>query len=154
MVTLDIEVGGLRGHTQRLDILLGGKILFLGIRELTLQVMDLRTHLPSDIVDRRSRVLYIKASRVSNTVQISDREPGIVSVAIEHDRPHEQREESLTKQTEVLSEIKDTVVVERHRHTYIMQRGRITLEVLDGIDIGMEDIRTVQYLLRLMTSTL
>ena len=153
MMALNIQIGGLRGHTQRLDILLGGQILFLGIRELTLQVMDLGTHLPSDIVDRGLRVLHIKATRVGDAVQVSDGEPGIVAVAIEHDRPHEQGEEGLTELTEILAEVKDTVVVERHRHTHVMQRGCITLEVLDGINIGMEDIRAVEHLLRLMTAT-
>ena len=121
MMALNIQIGGLWRHTQCLDILLGGKILFLGIRKLTLQVMDLGTHLPLDIRNRRLRVLHIKATRVGDAVQIGDREPGIVAVAIEHDRPHEQGEEGLTERTEILAEVKDTVIIERHRHTHVMQ---------------------------------
>ena len=58
-------------------------------------------------------------------------------------RPDEERETSLTELTEILLEIKDTMVVEGYRHTNFVQRGSITLVVLYGIDIGMKHIRTV-----------
>ena len=46
------------------------------------------------------------------------------------------------------------MVIESDRHTDIVQRWCIALEVLDGINVGMEHIRAIEYALRLVGAAL
>ena len=46
------------------------------------------------------------------------------------------------------------MIIERDCHTDIMQRRRIALQTLNGVGIGMKDIRVVQHLARLLRSPL
>ena len=46
------------------------------------------------------------------------------------------------------------MIVKRHGDTHVMQRRRITLEILDGIDVGMEDIRALKHPFRLSCAPL
>ena len=154
MMALNIEIGGLGGDTQGSDIVLGGQILILGIGVLALKLIDLGMYLALDIGYRRSRVLNIETTGVGNAVEIGDGELGIEAVAIHHDRPHKQREQGLAELREILAEVEDAVIVERDRHADIMQRRGVALKILDGIHIGVEDIRTVEDTARLTGAAL
>ena len=66
-------------------------------------------------------MLHIETTRIGNTVEISDGEFGIVSIAITHDGPYEQRKDCLTELLEVTTEIKDTMIIKRDRDADIMQ---------------------------------
>ena len=68
--------------------------------------------------------------------------------------PHKEWEYGFGILSEILGEIEDGMVVECHRHTYIVQTGGIALQVLNGIAIGMEDIGILYYLPGLWRGTL
>ena len=73
---------------------------------------------------------------------------GIVACAIDPYRPDEKRKDNLGELSEILTEIEDAVVVQRHGHTDIVKRRGVALVVLYGIDIGVEHVGALQYLLR------
>ncbi len=144
MMALNIKIGGLRRYTQPLDVLLRGQILFFGIGEFALQLVNPGMHLAPDLRDRTFRTLNAEATGIDHLAEIGNGKTGVIAVTINHDRPDEQGEYRLGELAEIGSEIKDAVVVERHRHTDIMQRRGIALEVLNRIDIGMEHIGALE----------
>ena len=106
-------------------------------------------YLPSDVGYRCLRVLHVETARIGNTVEVGNRELGVIAVAVEHDRPDKQREQGLAELLEIASEIEDAMVIERDGYADIMQRWGITLEVLNGIDISMEYVWAFKYPARL-----
>ena len=111
-------------------------------------------HLVLKLVDRWQWVLHIKAARIGHTIEIGDRETWVGTIAIHHYRPNKEWEYCLGEQLEVLAEVEYAMVVESDRHTHIMQRWRIALEILDGINVSVEHIRAIENALRLVSATL
>lgn len=73
---------------------------------------------------------------------------------IEEKMPHEERPYRTGIRLHESFEIEDMGIVQRHHHAGFVQTLGITLEILNGISVGMEDIRILQHQLRSLGSTL
>jgi len=65
--------------------------------------------------------LHSESTRIADTVQGSNRELGIGSVAIQQDIPYEQWKDGFRKTGEIVFKVKDTMIVQGNAHADIMQ---------------------------------
>ena len=153
-MTLNVEICGLRCHSQRLDVFLGFQVFLLVIGKFVLQLPHLRSHLMAQVFYRRLRIGNVEASRVDDPCKVCHGETVMLSRAVSPDAPDKEREDSLGILLQIVFEFEDAVVVERYCHTDVMQRRGIALQVFYGIGVGMKDVGVFDDSLRLRCSAL
>ena len=114
MMTLHIQIGGLRCYTQRLQIILRSKIFLLRFGELTLQIVDLRMYLTLYVRYGALWILHAESAWIGNAIEIGYRELRVIAIAIHHNRPNEEWEQNLTECLEVAPKVEDTMIIERY----------------------------------------
>ena len=154
MVALNVEVGGLGRHAQRLQLVFQCQVRLLGIGVETLQLHHLAAHFVPHVGDAVGRVLHGEMPGLDGLVEVGDGEFGVVGRAVVPDAPHEEGEDGQRVLLHVFLEVEHLVVVERHHHTHVVKRGRVTLVVLDGIDVGVEDVGVAHDVLRCLCGPL
>lgn len=148
VVSLHIQICGVGRHSEAFDVLLHLLPALSCRRIVALQLLHPPCHLASEDAQRRLDVVGIEVSHLYDMQEIGYGELAIFSCAIEPDAPHEQRKYSERELAEVVLEVEYGVVVERNSHAHVVERGRVALQVLYGIGVGVEYVGTVEYGLR------
>ena len=120
-MALHIEIGGLRGDTQRLDVVLHFQVLFLVVRIQGLQLPYLRRHLMAQVVNGILRIEDIEPARINNPRKVGKRKVTIVPCTVSPYALYEEREDCLAVPLQVIFEVEDAVVVQRHHDTDLMK---------------------------------
>lgn len=148
VVTLDEEVSGLWGDSQGRQLLLEAQPRLLGFGVAVLEEAHLALHLVAQPLDGEPRVGQREARRIGQATEVGEREFRVVARAVHPDRPDKERVARLGEGPHISLKVEDGVVVERHHDAYIVEAGGITLEVLDGVYVGVKHVRTVDNLAR------
>ena len=140
MMALDEHIGGFCRDSQFLEFFFQCEIRLFGIGVEPLQLHDLSPHLVAHVGNSIAGILYGEMPGLDGLVEVGDGELGVVGGAVIPDAPNKQREYGERILSQVFLEVENLMVVERHHHTHVVERGREALVVFDGIDIGMEDV--------------
>ena len=90
-------------------------------------------------------IVEVEATQFNHLVEIGDGELGIDGTPVIPDAPYEQGEDSLGIAGKEIVEVEDLMIVQRNSHADGTQRRSIALQVLDGVGIGVEHVRTAQH---------
>ena len=148
MVALYVEVGGLGRHAQLLQLVFQRHVRLLGVGVEALQLHHLAAHLVPHVGDAVGRVLHGEVPGLDGLVEVGDGELGVVGRAVVPDAPYEEGEDGERVLPHVFLEVEHLVVVERHHHAHVVQRWRVALEVLNGVDVGVEYVGVAHDVLR------
>ena len=143
-------------YPQIIQILDHIRQLILERLEAALQLEKLRPHLLGKIIDSLLRVLDSDRWQYDDLVELCHikMHRHLAMTDIEEKMPHEERPYRTGIRLHESFEIEDMGIVQRHHHAGFMQTLGVTLEILDGISVGMEDIGTLQHLLGSLGGTL
>ena len=94
-----------------------------------------------DPADGFPRIGKGKAARLDDTQKVGERELTVVGCAVVPDVPDEERIDGAGILPQILLHVEDAVIVERHGNTDLVERGSVALHVLDGVGVGVEDVR-------------
>ena len=148
VVSLDIEISRLRRHAELPQALLDLPIALRGAGVMAAQLLAPFVHFVAHLGDDTARLTHGEVARLDDTQEVGHRELSVLSRAVIPDVPHKERIDRARERLEILLHVEDDMVVECHRHTDVVERGRITLHVLDGVGVGMEDVWTAEDLAR------
>lgn len=145
MVALNVEVCGIGCNAKREKRVFCTQILFLHIRETTLQLVDLHAHLVVQLIEHLIQLLRALVLDAGNGIEVRNGEGAVFATAIHHDIPHKQGEYDAAVAGQEVNEIESGSIIERCHNADVMQGRGITLIILYGIDEGVYDIRIVEH---------
>ena len=88
-------------------------------------------------------IVFAEGPQADAAKEVGDGEVAVMRCAVIPDVPDKERIDGLGILPQVFFHVKDAVIIERHGHAHLMERGGIALHVLNGIGIGVEDIGIV-----------
>ena len=144
VMALDIKIGGVGCHPEAREVGLELLIALTGVGVDALQLRALLAYLAAYNLDVAVGVVERERTGLDDAQEVGHRELVVAVGAVVPDVPDEERIDGLGQLLEVLLHVEDDVVVERHRHTHVVERGRVALHVLDGVGVGVEDERTLE----------
>lgn len=102
------------------------------------QHADTLAHLPLQAANDLLGVVYVYLAWQNDMVHIGNAHRIEPALAVQSDRPAQERPDSKRIVSQERLEIEYTAVVERHHDTHVMQTGSIALQILDRVSEGMK----------------
>ena len=150
MMALDVEIGGLGRDTQSAQVARQFTELLLRPRIALAQGSELAVDLALQVVKQDRSLARRKGAESHDIVEVGDGEEVVLPPPIEEDVPQKEGVDDLTIATQEGIEVEDLAVVEGHRDTHIVEARSIALVVFYRIDVGVEDVRIVADLFRVL----
>ena len=94
-----------------------------------------------DPADRFPWIGKGEAAGLDDAQKVGERELAVVGCAVVPDVPDEERIDGAGILSQILLHVEDAVIVERHGDTDLVERRGVALHVLDGVGVGVEDVR-------------
>ena len=154
VVAAHIEIGGLRCEPQGAQLGVERFVGGAGLRKLALQAAHLGVDAVAQTAERGFGVVEVELVDGDDVIHVQHGERRVVAVAVGPYVPDEERPDGLGVAGEEGLEVEKAVVVERGHDADAVQRRRVTLETLYGIDIGVEDVGIAAHLARRLRDAL